>query len=170
MQLQKERHPLTEEEFLSLIQEKRDSFYRVAYGYVKHAEDAKDIVQEAVYKAYLAKTRLRDRNKFYPWFYRILTNTARSYLRKHARDRLWETDLSLSPSFDQEEQWGDTIWIQDALCRMDKQSRTVIVLKIYDCLTFYEIAQILRKTENTVKSIYYRGLKSLRERMQVNGC
>ena len=170
MQLQKENSSLTEEEFINLIQEKSDSFYRVAYGYVKHAEDAKDIVQEAVCKAYLGKARLRDRDKFYPWFYRILTNAARSHLRKHARARLWEAGLSESPSPDQEEQWGDAIWIQDALYRMDEQSRTVIILKIYDCLTFWEIAQILRKTENTVKSIYYRGLKSLRERMQVNGC
>ena len=36
-------------------------------------------------------------------------------------------------------------------------------------MTFAEIAQILQKPENSVKSLYYRGLKSLKERMLVNG-
>lgn len=170
MQLQRTDTQLTEDEFLRLIQEKSDSFYRVAYGYARNPEDAKDIVQEAVCKAYVGKGHLKDQEKFYPWFYRILTNTARSHLRKHTRCRLWETELSEEAPVNQEEQWGDAIWIREALWGMDERSRTVIVLKVYESLTFLEIAQILRKTENTVKSIYYRGLKSLRERMQINGC
>ena len=53
MQLQKETTTLSDADFLRLIEEKGDSFYRVAYGYVRNAEDAKDIVQEAVCKAYV---------------------------------------------------------------------------------------------------------------------
>lgn len=169
MQLQQKDTRLTEAEFLRLIQEKSDSFYRVAYGYTRNQEDAKDIVQEAVCKAYVAKGHLRNQEKFYPWFYRILTNTARSHLRKYTHSQLWETALSEEAQVNQEEQWGDAIWLRDALGKMDERSRTVIVLKVYESLTFLEIAQILRKTENTVKSIYYRGLKSLKERMQENG-
>ena len=84
MQLRADRE-LTDEEFLGLIEAKSDSFYRVAYGYVHNAEDAKDIVQDAVCKAYVGKASLKDREKFYPWFYRILAHTASSFLRRTRR-------------------------------------------------------------------------------------
>ena len=168
MQLQHNHPELTDAEFLELIERKSDSFYRVAYGYVRNPEDAKDIVQEAVCKAYIGKKHLRDREKFYPWFYRILTHTAVSFLRKHTRAVAWEEELLEAPET-QEERWGDTLWVQDSLARLEHKSRTVIVLKVYENMTFAEIAQILRKPENSVKSLYYRGLKSLKERMLVNG-
>lgn len=170
MQLQKEHGPLSEAEFLRLIQDRSDSFYRVAYGYVRNCEDAKDIVQEAVCKAYVGKAHLKNPDRFYPWFYRILTNTAVSFLRKHAHTTLMGVAPPEEQAVNAEEQWGDAIWIRDALGRIDPQSRTVVILKIYESMTFCEIAQVLKKTENTVKSIYYRALKSLKERMQVNGC
>ena len=168
MQLQKGKPGLSDEEFLQLIEARSNSFYRVAYGYVRNPEDAKDIVQEAVCKAYVGKKHLKEREKFYPWFYRILTHTAVSFLRKHARAVAWEKELLEAPQ-PQEEQWGDVLWVKDSLARIEEKSRTVIVLKIYENMTFAEIAQILRKPENSVKSLYYRGLKALRERMLVNG-
>lgn len=167
MQLQKETTTLSDADFLRLIEEKGDSFYRVAYGYVRNAEDAKDIVQEAVCKAYVAKGKLKEREKFYPWFYRILTHTAATFLRRHARSVSWEEDLLKTPVME-EEQWGDAIWVQDSLARLEARSRTVIILKVYENMTYAEIAQILKKPENSVKSLYYRGLKSLKERMRIH--
>lgn len=166
MRLQTDRE-LTDEAFLRLIEAKSDSFYRVAYGYTHNAEDAKDIVQDAVCKAYVGKAHLKDQDKFYPWFYRILAHTAASFLRKHARTSAWY-DALLEP-LDQEELWGDTLWVRDSLAGVEARTRTVIVLKIYENMTFAEIAQILRKSENSVKSLYYRGLRTMRERMRVYG-
>ena len=168
MQLRNDRSELSDAEFLQLIEAKSDSFYRVAYGYVRNPEDAKDIVQEAVCKAYAGKKRLRERDKFYPWFYRILAHTAVSFLRKHARAVAWEEELLEDPE-PLEEHWSDRLWVKDSLGRIEAKSRTVIVLKVYENMTFAEIAQILQKPENSVKSLYYRGLKSLKERMLVNG-
>lgn len=168
MQLQKRTAYLSDAEFLELIEEKSDAFYRVAYGYTHNPEDAKDIVQEAVCKAYIGKDHLKERDKFYPWFYQILTRTATSFLRKHARSVAWSDEIldALPP---ENEPWGDILWVQESLARIDAKSRTVIVLKIYENMTFAEIAQILKKPENSVKSLYYRGLKLLKERMQIHG-
>lgn len=59
--------------------------------------------------------------------------------------------------------------MREVLSGLEAKSRTVIILKIYENMTFSEIAQIVKKPENTVKTLYYRGLKSLKERMQING-
>lgn len=166
MQLQVKKRELTDSDFLELIQARENSFCRIAYGYVQNQEDAKDIVQEAVCKAYIGKKRLRDPEKFYPWFYRILANTACSFLRHASRAvsiGLEEADLS---STNDEEHWNNTLAIQEALKQLNGKTRTVIILKFYENMTFAEIAQILRKPEASIKSIYYRGLKFLKERMQ----
>ena len=69
----------------------------------------------------------------------------------------------------QEDRWGDALLVREVLSGLEAKSRTVIILKIYENMTFGEIAQIVKKPENTVKTLYYRGLKSLKERMQING-
>ena len=76
---------------------------------------------------------------------------------------LEEADLS---STNDEEHWNNTLAIQEALKQLNGKTRTVIILKFYENMTFAEIAQILRKPEASIKSIYYRGLKFLKERMQ----
>lgn len=166
MQLQARKKELTDSDFLELVQAKENSIYRVAYGYVQNHEDAKDIVQDAVCKAYIGKKRLRDPDKFYPWFYRILANTALSFLRNSSRAvpmTLEGLDLS-SP--DDAERWNDMLALKEALSGLNGKTRTVIILKFYENMTFSEIAQILKKPEASVKSMYYRGLKFLKERMQ----
>ena len=65
---------------------------------------------------------------------------------------------------DGEERWADSLWLREELGRLDDRSRTVILLKFYEDMTFREIAQVLRKPESTVKSDYYRGMNQLKER------
>ena len=165
MQLRMRKTELTDAGFLERIQAREGSIYRVAYGYVQNPEDAKDVVQEAVCKAYVAKSRLKDPEKFYPWFFRVLTNTAISFLHHSSKTISLDLDgLDLS-SLD-EEHWTDSLTVRDSLKQLSSQARTVIVLRFYEDMTFPEIAQILKKPEATVKTLYYRGLKFLKERMQ----
>lgn len=168
MKLQREKI-CSEEEFLQLVEARQASFYRVAYRYVRNEEDAKDVVQEAVCKAYVAREQLQDPEKFYTWFYRILTNTAVSFLRKHEHTVAWDDEALTLPDWDAEERWGDALWVRDALAELEEKARTVIRLKIYENMTFAEIARTLSRPENSVKACYYRGLNSLKERMQVYG-
>lgn len=165
MQLQIRKKELTDSDFLELVQAKEKSIYRVAYGYVQNSEDAKDIVQEAVCKAYVGKKRLKDPENFYPWFFRILANTAISFLHHSSRTLSFDLDGVDLFSLD-EELWNDTMTVKESLKQLSDPARTVIILKFYEDMTFSEIARILKKPEATVKTMYYRGLKFLKERMQ----
>ena len=165
MQLRHPHHPISDLEFTQLVEAKQQSFYRVAYGYVKHPEDALEIVQEAVCKAYVNKRRLRDPDRFYPWFYRILANTALSFLRRRPADSIPLEEWSEPSSADDEARWNDSLCLREALAQLDDHSRTAIVFKTYEDMTFREIAQVTGRPENTVKSDYYRGLRLLKERM-----
>lgn len=59
--------------------------------------------------------------------------------------------------------------LHDALERIEPDSACVIRLKQFDDLTLEEIAERLAVPISTVKSRYYRGLASLRERLRALG-
>lgn len=162
MQLLK-RHPvICEETFLELIDAKKDSFYRVAYSYTRHREDALDVVSESVCKAYTNLHHLKDPDAFYPWFYRILSNTALTFVKRHRHlASLEDWDESITPM----EQTAEILTMREELARLDQKYREVLILKFSQDLTFREIAQLTGKSENTIKTIYYHGIERLRERM-----
>ena len=49
-------------------------FYRIAYGILRHREDALDAVQNAMIRAIQKSATLRDGSFLQSWFYRILVN------------------------------------------------------------------------------------------------
>lgn len=166
MQLLK-RHPsLSEEQFLELLDAKKDSFYRVAYSYTQHREDALDVVSESVCKAYTSLHHLKDADAFYPWFYRILSNTALSFVKRRGRQSsLEDWDEAVSPL----ENRAEILAVREELARLAPKYREVLILKFNEDMTFREIAQLTGRNENTIKTIYYRGIELLRERMNPHG-
>ena len=119
MQLQFSHPSISDSEFVERIEQKKASFYRVAFGYTRNEDDALEVVQEAVCKAYTAKWRLRDPERFYPWFYRILTNTAPlSFLRRRPPQGAVQEAWDALPAEDGEERWADSLWLREELGRL----------------------------------------------------
>ena len=52
MQLQFSHPSISDSEFVERIEQKKASFYRVAFGYTRNEDDALEVVQEAAAKAY----------------------------------------------------------------------------------------------------------------------
>ena len=59
--------------------------YKIAYVYVKNEENALEIFQETVYKAYVSIKDLKEEKYFSTWITRILINTASVHLNKNKR-------------------------------------------------------------------------------------
>ncbi len=70
------------ERLIQYILENQERFYRVAYSYTKHQEDALDIVQSAVCKALEAYENIKNEDAIKTWFYRILINECLTVLKK----------------------------------------------------------------------------------------
>ena len=60
-------------------------FYRLAYSYLHHQEDALDAVQTAVCRALERQDSLRDPHAVRTWFYHILVNICLDTLRQRKR-------------------------------------------------------------------------------------
>src|SRR5258708_16672669 len=82
---------LLEQEFETRLVESSTLAFRVAYGVLRHRQDAEDVAQEAFVKAYRSFSQLRDRERFRIWLvrmtWRLAIDRQRNDRRREARER-----------------------------------------------------------------------------------
>src|SRR6266508_4201596 len=80
-----------EREFEARLVESSTLAFRVAFGVLRHRQDAEDVAQEAFVKAYRSFRQLRDRDRFRAWLvrmtWRLAIDRQRGDRRRAARDR-----------------------------------------------------------------------------------
>src|SRR4051812_25053673 len=74
-----------EREFEARLVESSTLAFRVAYGVLRHRQDAEDIAQEAFAKAYRNFRQLRDRDRFRAWLVRMTWRLALDRQRNERR-------------------------------------------------------------------------------------
>src|SRR6516225_5471823 len=79
-----------EREFETRLVECSKLAFRVAYGVLRHPQDAEDVAQDAFAKAYRSFHQLRDRARFRAWLvrmtWRLAIDLRRSQKRRTARE------------------------------------------------------------------------------------
>src|SRR5262245_33128592 len=91
-----------EREFEARLVESSTLAFRVAYGVLRHRQDAEDVAQEAFVKAHRNFRQLRDRDRFRAWLVRLTWRLAidrqRGDRRRRARDVNQEVAQGLAPA------------------------------------------------------------------------
>lgn len=146
----------------------KDQAYRTAAFLTGNEEDARDVVQDTFVTVYVQINRLKKSEAFIAWFYRILTNNAKSILKKHKKEFIWQENEFCGERLDVQEDFEDKLLQQEEhnhlrkiIDRMDEKYRTVIVLYYYNEFSVGEIADILDCREGTVKSRLFKARKIL---------
>lgn len=147
--------------FQELIEEEKNKLYRMAYLYIKNEDDALDIVQETIYKAYISIKNLKDINYFSTWITRILINSALDFIKKKSRI-IPIDEFSNLPNVEYEHEMEDSIDLVEAIERLNEPYKTVIILRYYKDFTIKQIADILDCPEGTVKTHLHRAIKILK--------
>lgn len=144
-----------------LITQQLDNAYRFAYTYTKNQAMAEDVISESVLKALKNIHTLKNPDYIKTWFYRIIINTALSYIKKekHMLSLTVESVQSENPSF--EEQF-ENMDLHEIIEKMDEKYKTVLILRFFEDMTLQEIADTLQENINTVKSRLYRALSLLK--------
>ena len=136
-----------------------DMVYRIAYRYVKNPIDTDDVFSE-VFLAYFKKERTFESEEHRKaWLIRVTINCAKDFLGQRAQlQQLHEETLS-----DQTTPDTDTYMdLHNAIEQLRPEYREVIKLYYLDDLSVKDIAQILNKNENTVKTELSRARDVLR--------
>lgn len=169
----------TEEEkkrdFQELLDPELASLFRTALRMTRNREDAEDLVQETVTKAFAAFDRFEKGTNFRAWIFRILTNTfINNYYRVRDRRNLPSLEEMEEESFFQpvaegitpEEALLNTLTKDDiieAIEALPVEFRAVVVLVLVEGFSYKEAAEILDIPIGTVMSRLWRGRKLLQK-------
>ena len=153
------------ERLIQYILENQDRFYRVAYSYTRHQEDALDAVQSAVCKALEAHENIKNADAIRTWFYKILINECLTVLKKRGKVVLTADTVAQEEAYYEKgyEQGGD---IEQELEKLEMDIQVIIKLRFFEEMSLKEISGITGFNLNTVKTKLYRGLKLLKENIQ----
>jgi len=138
-----------------------------ARQWVRSQADAEDIVQDAFVKFWRRNHNVENRGLLYA----TVRSTALDLIRRDSRRARREaeafsgTELSVEPQFEIENESQRNLVA--ALDRLPREQREVLVMKIWDELTFAEIAQALQISQNTAASRYRYALAALRKNYPV---
>ena len=148
------------EYFCDCIRQHEKSMYALAYGILKNEEDAADIMQDAILKAYCNIENLQDKRKFKSWILSIVHNTAIDFLRKHSDtvdiDEQWNL-FAPEPNIDAATKL--TVW--EAVQKLKLPYRTVVLLFYYDDLPVQRISEITSTSAVNVRKQLFRARKML---------
>ena len=168
-------------EQLLLQYEKR--VYTIAYKYMGNHEDAGDMAQEALIKAYRSIGTFRGESSFGTWIGRITANKCLDELRKRKRLTVTSLDeeIELEEGSVQKELAAETAtpeehvirtetveYVQSMLGTMREEYRIVLVLRELEGHSYEAIAQMLSCSVGTVKSRINRARRYLKEKIQMD--
>jgi RNA polymerase sigma-70 factor (ECF subfamily) len=159
---------------------------RLALNLLRRSEDARDVYQEAFFKAYKNLHRFRFECSFYTWLYRIVTNVCLDHMRRRnsrpedqAPEVSVENESASTDFFDRQKElrtsanpeWhlmGQEIGrkIAKALELLSPRERMVFEMKHYEGLKLRAIGDALGTTEETVKNSLFRATRKLRAQLE----
>jgi RNA polymerase sigma-70 factor, ECF subfamily len=158
-----------EREFEDRLRESTTLAFRVAYGVLRHRQDAEDVAQEAFAKAYRCFAQLRDRDRFRAWLMRMTWRLAidrwRSDRRRTAREQAVGTsDEATTEEIALSRERAERLWA--AIDTLPEKLRIVVVLGAIEGHDIRTLARLLDLPEGTVKSRLYLARKELAERLK----
>ena len=166
------------EAFDELVIRYQDKIYRLAYSFVHNREDALDLSQEAFLKAFQALGRFEKKSAFYSWLYRITTNLCIDFLRSRSRTKSVSLDAEVAYLSDGlirgYKQYSPTKYVEakelqqhiiNAVSTLSPKQREVFTLRHWDGLQIKEIANVIGRSEGTVKAHLFHAVRNLRKQL-----
>ena len=170
-----------QKEFSQLIDPHLSSLYSTALRMTHNQNDAEDLVQDTLFKAFRALDQFQKNTNFRAWVFRILVNTFITAYRKAIKqpqkvsyDDLEEfflykrLDETVSLQETSKEEFLENLFdddVKDALESLPYQFRLVVLLCDVEGFSYNEIANIIDAPLGTVMSRLYRGRKLLQRQL-----
>ncbi|MET9313738.1 SigE family RNA polymerase sigma factor [Kribbella sp. NPDC003505] len=145
------------ESFDRFVAARSRALLRTAYLLTRDHALAEDLVQTALAKAWFHWSRIREDNPE-PYVRRILVTTYASWWRRRWNGEIPTEELPDAPTPSDAD--GLDLW--DAIGRLPRRQRAVVVLRFYEDLTEAETARLMGSSVGTVKSQTAKALARLR--------
>lgn len=144
------------EEFARRVERLRPRLYRTALCYLGSEAQALDALDEAVYRGLRSLKQLRQPEFFDTWLTRILLRECVRELKRRSRFQPLETLPEPSP------EELDALPLREAVARLPKELRDVVILRFFSGYTQAETARALDIPQGTVATRQRRALQLLK--------
>jgi RNA polymerase sigma-70 factor (ECF subfamily) len=162
--------------FRVLVERHSRSAFKLAFRLTGNEQDADEVVQESLIKAYRQLHRFESRATFSTWLYRITANCAVDLLRSRPRGHEPLEGLTVNgesvaeisavantPAADRlvfsgQVQQG----VRDALAQLSDRERMAFLLRHVEGLSIEEISQQLKLKTNATKHSIFRAVRKMR--------
>ena len=132
-------------------------------------EDADDVMQNVMLKAWLNLDTFQQQSRLSTWLYRIAVNESLDFLRSQRKrsprlDADTQADMAerllADPYFDGDE---TEALLQQSIVSLPDVQRTVFTLRYYDGMKYSEMSQLLDTSEGALKASYHIAVKKITE-------
>ncbi len=153
--------------FDQIVRRHQKGVWRIIRRYLRDDADAADVTQLVFVRAFKALGGFRGAASVRSWLYRIAIHAALSWIRDHRREVATELDDSalvaqaVAPA--EIDRGRDSLRLRAAVSELPPKQRLVLELRVFDDLSFKEVAELADCTENTAKVNFHYAVKRLRE-------
>lgn len=153
------------EAFEMIIRTNSRMLFAIAYGILQNREEAEDVVQDSLVKAWKTRWRVRDPEKFPAWLSTIARHRAHDILRKRRPAPYPHETIETS-----EDKPTDTIAVDQklhsALATLPELHRAALTLRYFEEMDYRAIENTLGLTNGALRGILGRALASMRKQLR----
>lgn len=153
--------------FSNIYRDYVDKIYRFIYYKTHHKETAEDLTSQTFFKVVESMKKF-DSNKgnFSAWLYSIAKNTVIDHYRTKRSEidisDIW--DLAGKDDVERDTEFRENLGkIEIYLKAFSSEQRDIILLRVWDNLSYKEISEIVGKSEANCKMIFSRAINQIRK-------
>ncbi|MGB9474871.1 MAG: sigma-70 family RNA polymerase sigma factor [Candidatus Udaeobacter sp.] len=153
------------EAFEMIIRTFSRTLFAIAYGVLQNREEAEDVVQDSLVKAWKTRWRVRDPEKFPAWLATITRHRAHDIFRRRRAVPLSE---QLTEEIDDRPADAAVLdqQLHCALAALPELHRAALTLRYFEEMDYRTIEDTLGLTNGALRGILGRALLSMRKQLR----
>lgn len=163
--------------FRNLVETRQTLVYNTILGFLQNPEDAEDVTQDVFIKVFESIQQFKGESALSTWVYRVAVTSALEFLRRKKRKKRFgflspilgddnEPTLELPDfhhpgvSLDQKEK---AAVLFKAIRQLPENQQTAFILNKVECLSYQEVAEVMKTSLSAVESLLHRAKNNLKE-------
>ena len=153
----------------------RERLYPFVFRTTLDHDLTEDVLQETLLTMVGQVACLRDKNRFWPWVFRIAWSKLQDNLRRRRYQSSGKTSFLQNQSYEIRAHSGNLLdatihaerlqQLSEVLEQLSRQHRDILRLRYYEQLPYAEIAALTRTTPQKARARFHRAKKYLKDRM-----
>ena len=160
---------------VQIIKDHKDGLMLYLNSFLLNIHLAEDLTEDTFVKLIARRPRFSGKSTFKTWLYAIGRNVALDFLRKNAKLPTVSAEEAMTLIADEADvarqylQTERKLQVHEALKRLNKEYRQVLVLVYFEDFQNEQVASIMGKSKKQIENLVYRAKLSLKSELEKEG-